>query len=813
MHHRIVLRTAAALVLVATLAACENSEDRAERYFQSGLSLLEEGDVERALIEFRNVFNLNGSHREARQTYARIVREQGRLREATGQYLRLVEQYPDDLDGRVALSEMAFARQDWAEFDRHVAAAAEQAPEDPRVQVLIVARDYRQAAMDEDGPARDAAFARALALVETQPENPILKQLEIDGHVRNTAYSDALDAIDSALAQTPDNRALYNTRLGLLARLEDNDALEAQLRDMVTRFPEDNAIKQTLIRFYMSRDEADKAESFLREISDPNAEDPGLYMSLLRFIGEVRGADAMMAELDRVIPEATSPALYQAMRAQLVFQQGDRTGAIAEMEKLLEGAEASEQTGRIKVSLAQMLLQTGNEVGARRLVEEVLTEDAGQIDALIMRAAWQVDGDETDAAIATLRSALDQDPQNVRAMTLMSQAYIRAGNRDLARDFLSLAVEASGEAPAESVRYARFLSDEERYAPAEQILIASLRTARNNPAVLTELGRTYLLMEDLPRLRQVIETLKGLGTPETDQVAAGLETSLIERERGTEAAITFLEGISEEWDNQLTATTAVIRARLVSGEPEAALETARAALAEAPEDPERRYMMAATMAATGDLAGAEAGYRALLDEYGDRPRIWLELIRTVGAQGKADEVPALVTAGLEANPGAPDLMWVRAGNLERAGDVEGAIGIYEEMYERNSGSVIIANNLASLLATHRDDTASLERAAAVAQRLRDADVPAFQDTWGWITFRQGNPEGALEPLQAAAEGLPRDPLVQYHLGRTYEALNRADEAIAQYVKAIELAGPDSALEQVADAKARMAALRAPAPAD
>ena len=103
MHHGFIFKTATALALVATLAACESSEDRAERYFQSGLSLLEEGDVERALIEFRNVFNLNGSHREARQTYARIVREQGRVREATGQYLRLVEQYPDDFRARTAL--------------------------------------------------------------------------------------------------------------------------------------------------------------------------------------------------------------------------------------------------------------------------------------------------------------------------------------------------------------------------------------------------------------------------------------------------------------------------------------------------------------------------------------------------------------------------------------------------------------------------------------------------------------------------------------------------------------------------------------
>ncbi|MEO0369832.1 MAG: tetratricopeptide repeat protein [Pseudomonadota bacterium] len=807
MQHRFAFKLVATLALIGTLAACENSEDRAERYFQSGLSLLEEGDVERALIEFRNVFNLNSAHRDARQTYARVSREQGDTREAYGQYLRLIEQYPDDLEGRVALAEMSFAGQDWEEFERHTTAAVELSAEDEKVQTLSVLRDYRAAAIAEDEGARQAAFQRALELSKTQTDSALLQEIEIDGHVRNTAYSDALDAIERALAQRPETRTLYNTRLSLLARLEDNEALETQLRDMVTRFPEDDAIKQTLIRFYMSREEPDKAENFLREISDPNAEDTGLYMSLLQFIGQLRGPEAMMEELDRVIPEVDDPSVYQAMRAGMVFQQGDRDEGIANMEAILEGKESSEQTRRVKVSLAQMLLQTGNEVGARRLIEEVLAEDTTQVDALRMRAAWQIEGDDTASAIATLRTALDQSPQDVRSMTLMSQAYLRAGNRNLARDFLSLAVDASGQAPAESVRYARFLADEERYAPAEQILIASLRSARNDPAVLTELGRTYLLMNDLPRLRQVIDTLKGLGTSTADQVAAGLEASLIERENGTEAAIDFLQDASKDWDNTLTATTAVIRARLISGDLTGALATAAKALAEAPEDPDRRYMMAATQGATGNFIAAEASYRALVEEFPDRPRIWLELIRTLGAQGKTDQVPALLEAGLDANPGAPDLLWVRAGNLERAGDIEGAIAIYEEMYAENSNSVVISNNLASLMATHRDDAESLTRAAAVAARLRDTEVPAFQDTWGWIAFRQGRAEEALAPLESAAAGLPRDPLVQYHLGRTYEALSRADEAIAQFVKAVELAGPDSTLPQIADARQRISELR------
>ncbi len=112
----------------------------------------------------------------------------------------------------------------------------------------------------------------------------------------------------------------------------------------------------------------------------------------------------------------------------------------------------------------------------------------------------------------------------------------------------------------------------------------------------------------------------------------------------------------------------------------------------------------------------------------------------------------------------------------------------EAMYAKDSGNVIIANNLASMITTYRDDPASLERAAAVARRLRDTDVPAFQDTYGWIEFRRGNPDEALKYLEPAATGLPGDMMVQYRLGLVYAALGRRDDAIRQLELAVSVAG-------------------------
>ena len=147
--------------------------------------------------------------------------------------------------------------------------------------------------------------------------------------------------------------------------------------------------------------------------------------------------------------------------------------------------------------------------------------------------------------------------------------------------------------------------------------------------------------------------------------------------------------------------------------------------------------------------------------------------------------PASVTETLDhaldvlaALPDSPNLQLRKAGELEHRGDVDGAIALYEALYEANSDSPLLANNLASLLASARTDAASLTRAEVIARRLRGTEVPAFQDTYGWIATRIGNPDEALRYLEPASARLPDDLAVGYHLAMTYAALGREAEALA-----------------------------------
>ena len=124
-------------------------------------------------------------------------------------------------------------------------------------------------------------------------------------------------------------------------------------------------------------------------------------------------------------------------------------------------------------------------------------------------------------------------------------------------------------------------------------------------------------------------------------------------------------------------------------------------------------------------------------------------------------------AGLQKQPTNFALRLAAAGIEELQGNHEAAITGYDALLKEQSGSLVIMNNLASLLADYRNDQASLDRAHSLAVSLTQTDVPQFKDTLGWIEYRQGDFKSAIGLLEEAQKALPNLTLVRYHLGMSY----------------------------------------------
>ena len=402
-----------ALCLTLILSGCDSAEERAEEHYQSGLALLEEGDTDRALVEFRNVFQLNPKHHDARAAYAKAQRERGLFQEAYGQYLRLVEQYPEDLEGRIALSEMSLQLKNWEELERHATEALKIAPDDLRAQSLANSVAYFKARRDQDEEARTATVQKAQQLVEQDDDLQSSRKIVIDDLIQNQQWEEALAAIDVAIAKDGDDLALYQLRLGLLQQLGDTDGFRTQLEALAEKYPDDTQISEALLTYYIDADNLDRAEEVLRAAATAT-DDPTPTRRLIAFLREYRSEDVAIAELQKVVDEGRLPTVpFQTYLAIFQFQQGNTAEAIAKLEELDKDAERTGDVRDMEIELARMYFQTGNSVGARRLVESVLEEDANHPGATKLKAAWLIQDDDTDDAIPLLRNAMGQSPRDV----------------------------------------------------------------------------------------------------------------------------------------------------------------------------------------------------------------------------------------------------------------------------------------------------------------------------------------------------------------------------------------------------------------
>ncbi|WP_083225664.1 tetratricopeptide repeat protein [Neptunicoccus sediminis] len=788
------MRVCLAFITVVTLVACQSPEEKAESFYQSGLSLMEAGDLDRAAIEFLNVFQHNNLHKDARRKLADIRLEQGNLGAAYGQYLRLIEQYPDTPEVRLILARVALDTNNWDEARRHGEAAIALVPEDPEAQALAAAFQYRDA---KDAKARARAAGLASDLLTADASDEVSRRVVIDHLLRSDTPYDAMAEIDRALERDPESYPYHTLRLRLLNQIQDTSGVGQQLKRMVALYPDDQDLSRTLIHWYLAQGNLTEAEDYLRQLAGDITANPAGHISVVQLIQSSQGPEAAQAELNRLAKANADNAnadIYRTLSAMITFDNGNRDSAISIIEDIAANAEPSEQTWRIRNILARLLIATDNRVGARAQVETILSEDSSNVDALKLRAAWAIDDDRAAEAIVDLRTALGQEPRDAEILTLMAQAHEREGALALAGERLALAVDVSGAGPEESLRYAAFLLRNGRTPAARSILTDARNANPGNVSVLTELAKLLLAEGALVPAQDLANDLRSLNDPAAQQAAISLQTALLLSQNRSQDGIVFLQEQIAQGKADTTAIAQVVQIHWLSGNIDAARTYLEEALSNDPRNATLRMLSATLHAISGEFAAAEAGFRDLIEEYPQSEEPVLRLYNLLISTDRAEEAGTVIDAALAVQPRSLNLRWVRADELEKSGNIDGAIALYEEIYAANTDAVTIANNLASLIATHKDDTNSLERAATIAKRLRDSDLPPFQDTYGWIAFRLGNFEEARSYLEPAALGLPDDPLVQFHLGMTYAALEDVDQARRVLSRAIDLAG-DSALPQ------------------
>lgn len=807
------MRVPTRLPIVATLVAalavsgCKTPEEKAQEFYLSGIEFVKADDPARAMIQFRNALLHVPTHREAALARVELLRAQGDEPNALAGLKALSEQFPQDMELRHLLLSFVLRREDWEEVLRQADAILATAPESAEAQVAEVVKAYRSASLSRDTAQVSAAAARAIALRAERPFDDALLRVVLDWYAAVQDYTAAIDVLDTVLARDPENREFQLTRVALLARIGAQDIAGDRLRSMVALFPEDRRIRGLFVAWLVSEGETDAAEQFLRQLADGPLDRRQALSDVVSFVEVHRGPEAADAEIANLVvtaPPGPDQRHWRAVQAMRLFSTGGLEEAVAQMRRLVDEEDNGDARRALQVTLARMLGDVGAAEEADSLIEAVLKDAPLQSDALQFRAMRLLGAGRTTQAISDLRSALAQRPRDPEILGLMARVHLVEGNRELAGERLASAVEASAHAPRPSLTYAAFLRQDGRDEVAERILRAAVERAPRAGAIKAALAE---LLIDFGRFGEAALLIEEIAQSDVPQDAVRLHARRLAAQGRQAEGLNFLRGLSAEGLDRVRPIASIVQTLVRAGRAAEALAYLDAEAGN-PEDAAALQLLRASVHAyLGDVANAEA---ALLDVVAQKPgnahavSLLVPLLRARGAEAQAEEVLA---AALAASPNNRPLRLMEASRREARGDIPGAIDLLTVLHKENSADLLAANNLASLLTQTQPgptapDGTRIDAARSAARVLRGLPEPAFQDTYGWVEFLRGNLGEALSYLEPAAEALPGDPRVQYHLGRVYEALGRAEAAAAQFQRVAAL-DKAAALPETQSARARL----------
>lgn len=757
----------AACLALLLLAACVGPEAQRAEHLAAGWKFIAASNFDKARVEFANALKIEAKDPEARFGAGRAAEGLQDYRVALGHYQAAVDANPQEVKARIALARLLFFGGAIDEAERHV---KDTLAIDPRQAEALAVRGAIALARGDAQSAR-ADVDQALAV---DADDTYALSLSSSLYVRANETDKAVAQLAAATRRRPDDLALRRVYAELF--LQQNRAAEAvaQLQEIVRLQPDVREHRMQLAELYARLGDAANVEATLRAAVVARPDDDDVKLALVDFLRGANRAEDARKTLEEFAQAESSNLALQVALGRLYRLLGRSADAERVLADVIDASREGRQGMRARIELARLHIDGKDLPAASTLVEEVLAENALDAGALTLRATMALARGEHALAIADLRSALRDAPDDKEMARLLARAYLGNGDRLLAAQTLeSLVARAPEDVDS-------------------QLLLADLRQQDGKPEEAVALLRVALAAH--PRNERVaVRLLQALLAARELDPAATLARALTER-ADTAAVGQYFVGVVAEANKDIKAAEVAYReslkldargteplSRLVllllaDGRGDAARAHLQAALAQAPDHAVALQMLGEIELQANAPAQAREHFEAAIRARPDWHLPYRALALLAQQQHDLAAARAAYERGIVANSGVALQLDLAALELQNGGAAR-AIELYRAALKRAPDAIDAANNLAMLLVSAPSPSQTeLDEALALARRLAGSASPAHLDTMGWVHHRRGENPLALQYLTRAARNAPDDAGIAFHLATVQHALGQLDAA-------------------------------------
>jgi tetratricopeptide (TPR) repeat protein len=455
----------------------------------------------------------------------------------------------------------------------------------------------------------------------------------------------------------------------------------------------------------------------------------------------------LWAELDPHNPDA-----HQVLAA-MALRRGDIEATLDHLREILEYSEGD--PNRNLWLIASLLGREEDKPQVMTVMERLLEERKDNPQAVFAFANIAARMGETDRALELLELSLKLEPGNDAVALGYITLLQRLERAEEALDWLEKRL-ADKKADDFNIRlaYARLLTDVQRFDEARRQFEMLAVNSPENSDVIYALGLLYLQAN---RLDDAETQFKRLVEQNERFYNAKYYLGRIAEEREDfDAASTWYRSVAGD-ENFFDAQVRLVLLQARDGELEEALKNLRAIQAPSPQQ------KALLIQAEGDLLNSEKRHAEALAVY-DKAL----------ADGEYN----------------PDLLYARAMTAEKLGRIDLLEKDLREIISRDPKNVQALNALGYTLADRTERYAEAFELIEQALALSPNDF-FIVDSMGWVMYRMGRHEEALEYLQKALKQR-EDPEIAAHLYEVLWVMGKQDEANKVWETAKQ-SNPDSDL--------------------
>lgn len=518
-------------------------------------------------------------------------------------------------------------------------------------------------------------------------------------------------------------------------------------------------------------DGADQAESeaMLHIATAERLIDVGEYQSALEeYLAAARASDD--PEIARMV-------------TRLAGQLENWPAAITAAERWLELDEDADSAHHVRIIARVNLAQS--ESAADALIQWLDRESAADSQRWWRRAAMLLAATRNDESAHDVFERLVEERGDAAPPGEIAHAESillwRQGERERSLERARSAAEASGEAD-HMVWAAQLAADE---GDLEQALALYRKARASSPEDVTLALSEAEVLRQLERNEEAIELLRSLPEDSETLYTLGIYLAQLERQSEADAVWQRMRDLPESDRRDGHAFLVAQLAELVERD-EAALKWYERA-----DDPEREQESMLRRAVILGRLGRIDSARSLLGklrEGGDESLVldtWLIEAEMLRSNSRASEAVEVLGEPLAENPASTELLYARALSAASAGNVDLAEQDLRRIIQMDAENAMALNALGYTLTDLTDRHQEAYRLIQRALEL-DPEDPATLDSMGWVLYRLGRAEEAVDYLRRALEG-DENPEIMAHLievldeiGNDAQAAELAERALADY---------------------------------